>query len=76
MKVAHAVSFILLIVGGLNWGLVGVGVGNVVTRIVGEGIAQIVFVVVGLAAIFEVVTHKSTCKACVSKGSSPAAEAM
>jgi len=66
MKIVHIVAFILLVVGGLNWGLVGLGVEDVVTRFLGEGLAQIVFILVGLAAIVEVVTHKKSCTACAS----------
>ena len=64
MKALHVVSFILLVVGGLNWGLVGIGVGDIVTNLLGDGIAKIVFILVGLAAIVEIVTHKKDCKAC------------
>lgn len=64
MKAVHIVSFILLAVGGLNWGLVGIGVDDVVTRFLGEGLAQIVFILVGIAAIVELATHKQTCKVC------------
>ena len=32
MKGLHIVAFILLVVGGLNWGLVGIGTGDLVTR--------------------------------------------
>lgn len=68
MKAVHIISFILLVIGGLNWGLVGVADYNLVDSILGEGstLAQIVYVLVGLAAIVEVVTHKKTCKMCGS----------
>ena len=64
MKAVHIISFILLVVGGLNWGLIGLGVSDVVSRLLGETIAQLVFILVGLAAIVEIVTHKKNCKAC------------
>lgn len=64
----HTVAFILLIVGGLNWGLDALGF-NVVDML-GATVAQIVYIVVGLAAIYEAVTHKQNCKNCTS--SSPA----
>ena len=70
MKAVHIVGFILLVVGGLNWGLIGIGVGDIVTRLLGDSIAQIVFILVGLAAIVELVTHKKSCTACVSGGAS------
>ncbi|MDO8552790.1 MAG: DUF378 domain-containing protein [bacterium] len=55
----HAIAFILLIVGGLNWGLSAVGL-NVVNLIVGSWpiVEQIVYILVGLAAIYEAVTYK------------------
>lgn len=63
----HTVAFILLIVGGLNWGLTAVGL-NVVNLLVGTWpiVEQIVYILVGLAAIYEVVTHKKNCKDCGS----------
>ncbi|HCB35403.1 MAG: hypothetical protein A2W52_01895 [Candidatus Taylorbacteria bacterium RIFCSPHIGHO2_02_49_25] len=69
MKTVHIISFILLVIGGLNWGLVGLGVDDLVTRILGEGLGEAVFILVGLAAIVEVVTHKKTCKMCPSSNS-------
>jgi uncharacterized protein len=63
MKALHVVSFILLVIGGLNWGIIGVGGPNLVEKL-GESGAMIVYVLVGLAAIVEIVTHKKTCKAC------------
>ncbi len=72
MKAVHIVSFILLVVGGLNWGLVGIGTGDIVSKILGDGIAQIVFILVGLAAIAEIVTHKKSCTAC-GQSSTPSA---
>ncbi len=70
MKAAHIISFILLIVGGLNWGLVGVGTGDIVSSVLGDSIAKIIFILVGLAAIFEIVAHKKNCKACPSGAAS------
>ena len=67
MKALHIVTFILLVVGGLNWGLVGIGAGDVVTRFL-PGLANLVFILVGLAAIVELVTHKKCCKACSAGG--------
>jgi len=70
-KALHMIAFILLIVGGLNWLLVGVGVGDVVMMIFGDSIiSTIVYVLVGLSAIYELITHKKTCTMC--KGGSSA----
>ena len=67
----HMVAWILLVVGGLNWLLVGLGgfLGgswNVVSMIFGSWpmVEWLVYVLVGAAAVYEVVTHKQSCKAC------------
>ncbi len=65
MKSLHTISFILLIIGGLNWGLVAFGI-NLVDKL-GSSIAMIVYVLVGLSAIYEALTHKSRCKNCEAK---------
>ncbi len=66
MKWLHIVSFILLIAGGLNWLLVAFGFNAV--ALLGETVAQVVYILVGLAAVYEVVTHKGNCRACSSDG--------
>lgn len=61
----HSVSFILLIVGGLNWLLVGAFDVNVVEKVFGMGTySTIVYVLVGLAALYELLTHKGNCSMC------------
>lgn len=68
MKVLHAIAFILIIVGALNWGLVGVGGDswNVVSYL--GDLDRVVYILVGLAALFELVTHRKSCSACSSCG--------
>ena len=58
----HKITFILLIIGGLNWGLeaFGYGLGNYLPA----GLMMVVYVLVGLSALYEVFTHKGVCKAC------------
>ena len=65
MKMLHMVAFILLVVGGLNWLLVAFHY-NLVDMIFGAGsmLSTIIYVLVGLSAIYEVVTHKKSCKMC------------
>lgn len=67
MKALHVISFILIIVGALNWGLVGVGgeSWNVVSYL--GGADRVVYILVGLAALFELLTHKKGCGACSAK---------
>lgn len=76
MKAMHIVSFILVMVGGLNWGLVGLGMlananWNVVHLIFGQWMAleAIIYVLVGLAALWLIVMHRKDCRVC----SAPAA---
>ncbi len=75
MKGLHMASWILIIVGGLNWGLVGLGgfVGgnwNVVQLLLGAWppVEWLVYLLVGLAAVYEIVTHKNNCKLCGTSG--------
>lgn len=65
MKALHIIAFILLIVGGLNWGLTAIGY-NVVDMIFGMGstLSQIIYILVGLSAIYLAVTHKKACRDC------------
>ena len=66
MKTLHMAAFCLLVVGGLNWLLeaFGYGIGNYVPVVV----AQVVYVLVGLSAIYEAATHKANCKVCGGTG--------
>ena len=66
MKVLHIVAFILLVVGGLNWLLVGAFDMDLVQKVLGSGgLADAVYILVGLSAVYEVITHKKNCRACV-----------
>ncbi len=69
MKILHMVAFILLVIGGLNWLLVAFG-WNLVEMIFGAGqISMIIYILVGLSAIYEAVMHKKNCKMCSGSGS-------
>lgn len=48
-------SFTLLVVGGINWGLIGFFNFNLITAIFGTGVfSSILFAIVGLAAIYAI----------------------
>ncbi len=66
MKALHMIAWILVIIGALNWGLVGAFHFNLVMKILGSvpAVENIVYILVGLSAIFELFTHKNTCKMC------------
>lgn len=70
MKILHYTAFGLLVIGGLNWLLVG-GLGwDIGVWFGGQGaaVSRVIYVLVGLAAIWEVVTHIKTCKMCEGGG--------
>ncbi len=50
------VAIILIIVGGLNWGLVGLLNFNLVTTIFGDAssISKLVYILVGIAALYAI----------------------
>ena len=51
------VAWILLIIGGLNWGLVGLFNFDLVAAIFGLGwLAKLIYILVGLSAVYVVVT--------------------
>lgn len=58
MRALDTVALVLLIVGGLNWGLVGLFDFDLVAAIFGEGsaLSRVVYTLVGLAAVYSLVT--------------------
>ena len=61
-KGLHMITWILLIIGGLNWGLTAFKL-NVVDQL-GSQLSMIIYILVGLSAIYELITHKAHCKFC------------
>ena len=61
MKAANVVAVVLLIVGGLNWGLFGGFHFDLVAALLGpfSAISRVVYVLVGLAAVYQAVTIRS-----------------
>ncbi|QLH41331.1 MAG: DUF378 domain-containing protein [Coxiellaceae bacterium] len=56
LNILDWIALILVVVGGLNWGLVGLFNFNLVSAIFGDmsAIARIVYILVGLAAIYTI----------------------
>ena len=76
MNLMHRVAFIIVIIGGLNWGLMGVGsyLGgdwNVVNLLLGSWmwLENLVYVLVGLSAVALIFDHNRTCRLCDSASS-------
>ena len=57
MKALSTTALVLVIIGGLNWGLVGLFDYNLVDSLFGAGsaLARTVYVLVGLAALYSIV---------------------
>ncbi|MBI1833938.1 MAG: DUF378 domain-containing protein [Candidatus Andersenbacteria bacterium] len=65
-KGLHVVAFALVIIGGLNWlavGLFGWDIGQIFGGM--EAMAsRVIYVLVGVAAVYLAATHKNDCRAC------------
>ena len=59
-------TFLLVIVGGLNWLLVGLFHWDVGMLFGGMGatVSRVIYVLVGLSALYLLVSHKKDCKGC------------
>jgi uncharacterized membrane protein YuzA (DUF378 family) len=69
MKWVHMIAYMVLFVGGLNWGLVGLFNFNLVSFLFGsmQGVEKFVYVLVGLSTVYVMATHKADCKICGDK---------
>lgn len=65
MKALHAITWVILVIGGLNWGLEVFGIG--IGRFIPESLAMLVYALVGISALVELFTHRSFCKHCEVK---------
>lgn len=71
----HCTAFTLVVVGGLNWGLVALGTWmggnwNVVNLLLGSWptVENLVYLLVGVSAVILMFSHKSDCRACNASG--------
>ena len=57
MKAVNVITLLLVIVGGVNWGLVGLFSFDLVAAIFGAGsaLSRLVYILVGLSALWQVV---------------------
>lgn len=60
MKAVNAIALVLIIVGGLNWGLVGLFDFNLVSALFGVDtwLSNLVYILVGIAALYAIVLFK------------------
>ena len=68
MKAANLITLVLIVVGGLNWGLVGLFDWNLVAAIFGNEsvLSRTVYVLVGLSAIWQIVALVTAPTAAIS----------
>ncbi len=61
MRTIDVIVAVLLVIGGLNWGLVGAANFNLVTALFGDGtmMSRIIYSLVGLSALYQAVQVKS-----------------
>jgi uncharacterized membrane protein YuzA (DUF378 family) len=78
MKGFHGIAFILLIIGGLNWLLWGLFQWEVGEIFGGSSawISRLIYILVGVSALYELFTHKKNCKQCDKGMSQPSAGAQ
>ena len=78
MKYLHKIAFLLVIVGGLNWLLLGLFDWEVGSLLGGMSsiYAKVVYILVGLSAVYEVATHAGRCKECKAGGTAPTNSGM
>lgn len=69
MKWVHIIAYILLFVGGLNWGLIGLFNFNLVNSLLGTmpAVENVVYILVGVATVYIIATHRTDCKVCSGK---------
>jgi uncharacterized protein len=69
IKALHPVTFLLTVVGALNWGLIGLFDFNLVNTLLGSMpmVEKVVYILVGASAVYLVVTHKTDCRLCGAK---------
>jgi uncharacterized membrane protein YuzA (DUF378 family) len=59
----HTVSFILLVIGGLNWGL-AIWHKDIAMWGLSMGVVKVIYGLVAVSAIYEIATHGTRCKEC------------
>lgn len=69
MKVLHMIAYILLFIGGLNWGLIGLFHWNLVMMLFGAWpmLESLIYILVGVSTVYLIFTHKADCKVCGMK---------
>jgi len=70
-KTLHLVTYTLVVVGALNWGLVALLDLNLVNALFGSWpmVEKLVYLLVGVSAVYDFAGHMKYCKYCSDKKS-------
>lgn len=73
MKGLHKLTFTLLVIGGLNWLLVGLFAWDIGQWFGGQSVmvSRVIYVLVGLSALVELFGHKNSCRYCSERKAQP-----
>lgn len=68
-KTLHLVTYTLVVVGALNWGLIGLLNFNLVNALLGAwpNIEKLAYLLIGAAAAYDFAGHAKYCKICGEK---------
>ncbi len=74
----HKTAYALVLVGALNWGLVGLFGFNLVSLIFGAWpmVEKLIYILVGLSALYEATIHMGYCCECSGECDAPTQTAM
>jgi uncharacterized membrane protein YuzA (DUF378 family) len=67
MKMFHWITWGLIIIGGLNWGLAAFNK-DIATWGFPHGLLTTVYILIGLSALYELFTHGMRCRMCNPEG--------
>ena len=61
MAVAHKVAHVLVLAGGLNWGLIGLFDLNLVQTLLGSlpSVERLVYILIGAGTVYALASHQS-----------------
>ncbi len=68
MKALHMIAWILVIIGGLNWGLMVFGADIATWGFLSDNVLKAIYALVGLSAVYELATHSKRCRTCNPNG--------
>ncbi len=63
MRGVHTVTFILLVIGGINW-LLAAFSWDIATWGISMSVLKVVYILIGLSAVYEATTHAWRCREC------------